>query len=167
VAVFKDRVKVFMHQIPTALNESHDSSATSWVASAQESDFPIQNLPYAVFRRKGTNENFRIGVAIGDSVLDMAAAAVAQAFSGDTQAAITLLKQSSLNAFMNLGAQTWSEVRLAIFRGLKAGSPLQSKLRGCLVAMADVEYQMPARRLHRFLYFDSSCIHRWCFVSTR
>jgi fumarylacetoacetase len=129
----------------SALNETHDITAISWVASAQGSDFPLQNLPYAVFRRKGSKENFRIGVAIGDSVLDMAAAAVAQAFSGDTQAAITLLKQASLNAFMNLGAQAWSDVRLAIFRGLKAGSPLQSKLRGCLVAMADVEYQMPAQ----------------------
>jgi fumarylacetoacetase len=143
--VFLDRVKVFMPKNASALNETHDVSAISWVASAQESDFPIQNLPYAVFRRKGTKENFRIGVAIGDNVLDMAAAAVAQAFSGDTQAAITLLKQSSLNAFMSLGAQTWSDVRLAIFRGLKIGSPLQAKLRGCLVAMADVEYQMPAQ----------------------
>jgi fumarylacetoacetase len=134
-----------MSTIASALNETHDASATSWVVSAQESEFPIQSLPYAVFRRKGSKESFRIGVAVGDSVLDMAAAAVAQAFSGDTQAAITLLKQSSLNAFMSLGAQTWSEVRLAIFRGLKAGSPLQAKLRGCLVAMADVEYQMPAQ----------------------
>jgi fumarylacetoacetase len=127
-----------------ALNETHDSAATSWVASAQSSDFPIQNLPYAVFRRKGTKENFRVGVAIGDSVLDMAAAAEAQAFSGETQAAITLLKQSSLNAFMNLGAGAWTDVRLAIFRGLKAGSPLQAKLRGCLISLADVEYQLPA-----------------------
>jgi fumarylacetoacetase len=127
-----------------ALNETHDSASISWVASAQASDFPIQNLPYAIFRRKGTKENFRAGVAIGDSVLDMAAAAEAQAFSGDTQAAITLLKQSSLNAFMNLGAASWTDVRLAIFRGLKAGSPLQAKLRGCLIALADVEYQLPA-----------------------
>jgi fumarylacetoacetase len=128
-----------------ALNETHDNQATSWVASAQASDFPIQNLPYAVFRRKGSKENFRVGVAIGDSVLDMAAAAVAQAFSGDVQAAITLFKQPSLNAFMNLGCETWGDVRLAIFRGLKLGSPLRAKLHGCLIPMAEVEYQMPAQ----------------------
>jgi fumarylacetoacetase len=127
-----------------ALNETHDPLATSWVASAQASDFPIQNLPFAVFRRRGTNENFRVGVAIGDSVLDMASAATSQAFSGDAQAAITLLKQPGLNAFMNQGAEVWSAVRLALFRGLKAGSPLQAKLRGCVLPMADVEYQMPA-----------------------
>jgi fumarylacetoacetase len=127
-----------------ALNETHDPLATSWVASAQASDFPIQNLPFAVFRRRGTNENFRVGVAIGDSVLDMASAATSQAFSGDAQAAITLLKQPGLNAFMNQGAEVWSAVRLALFRGLKAGSPLQAKLRGCMLPMVDVEYQMPA-----------------------
>jgi fumarylacetoacetase len=132
--------------LPTlfALNETHDEAAVSWVASAQASDFPIQNLPFAVFRRRGTNENFRVGVAIGDSVLDMASAATSQAFSGDAQAAITLLKQPSLNAFMSQGAEVWSAVRLALFRGLKAGSPLQAKLRGCIVPMTDVEYQMPA-----------------------
>ena len=128
-----------------AINETHDASATSWVVSAQGSDFPIQNLPFAVFRRSGSTEHFRVGVAIGDSVLDMAFAAEAQAFSGDTQAGITLLKQSSLNAFMAQGAKLWSDVRLALFRALKSGSPLQAKLRGCLVPMTDVEFQMPAQ----------------------
>jgi fumarylacetoacetase len=133
-----------LDSINPALNETHDVSATSWVASAQNSQFPIQNLPFAVIRRKGSKESFRVGVAIGDSVLDMAAAAEAQAFSGETQAAITLLKQPSLNAFMNQGAQLWSAVRLAIFRGLKSGSPQQSKLRGCLINASEVEYQLPA-----------------------
>jgi fumarylacetoacetase len=130
--------------INPALNETHDVATTSWVASAQNSQFPIQNLPFGVIRRKGSKEAFRVGIAIGDSVLDMAAAADAQAFSGDAQAAITLLKQPSLNAFMNQGAQVWSAVRLAIFRGLKSGSPQQSKLRGCLINQSEVEYQLPA-----------------------
>ena len=58
-----------------ALNETHDAGLQSWVASANtgKSDFPIQNLPFAVFRRKAGNEAFRGGVAIGDQVLDMAA----------------------------------------------------------------------------------------------
>ena len=57
-------------------NETHDINLTSWVSSANnESDFPIQNLPFAIFRRQGTNEEFRGGVAIGDQVLDLAAVA--------------------------------------------------------------------------------------------
>jgi len=60
----------------TVLNETHDPALRSWVPSAhaQGSDFPLQNLPFAVFRRKGHGESFRGGVAIGDQVLDMAAA---------------------------------------------------------------------------------------------
>jgi hypothetical protein len=50
------------------LNETHDPTLRRWVscANAVDTDFPIQNLPLAVFRRKGTNEAWRGGVAIGD-----------------------------------------------------------------------------------------------------
>ena len=43
------------------LNETHDPSLRSWVASANAAgnDFPLQNLPFAVFRRKGNGEAFR------------------------------------------------------------------------------------------------------------
>jgi len=52
----------------TLLNETHDPVLRSWVASAQVAgtDFPLQNLPFAVFRRTGRNEAWRGGVAIGD-----------------------------------------------------------------------------------------------------
>ena len=63
----------------TAINETHDPSLKSWVASANTgtSDFPVQNLPYAAFRRKGSQESFRPGVAIGDQIVDLAALAAA------------------------------------------------------------------------------------------
>src|SRR6202453_505108 len=50
---------------------THDPNLTSWVGSAYhpETDFPIQNLPYASFR-KGGEERIRVGVAIGDMLLD-------------------------------------------------------------------------------------------------
>ena len=53
--------------MPT-LNATHDPRLTSWVASANggQTDFPIQNLPFAVFRRRGSAEAWRGGVAIGD-----------------------------------------------------------------------------------------------------
>jgi hypothetical protein len=57
------------------LNETHDPALRSWIASANREggDFPIQNLPFAVFRRRGSNENWRGGVAIGDEIIDLAA----------------------------------------------------------------------------------------------
>ena len=47
----------------------------SWVAAANtpDTDFPIQNLPFASFRRAGRGEEFRGGVAIGDQILDLGA----------------------------------------------------------------------------------------------
>jgi len=53
------------------LNETHDPSLQSWVKSANdpESDFPIQNLPFAIFRPLDGNGDFRGGVAIGDQIL--------------------------------------------------------------------------------------------------
>src|SRR5271165_6526027 len=54
------------------LDETHDTALRSFVASANapDGDFPIQNLPYAVFRKRG--ESPRVGVGIGDAILDVA-----------------------------------------------------------------------------------------------
>jgi fumarylacetoacetase len=56
---------------------THDPNLTSWVESANrpETDFPIQNLPYASFRKRG-EERIRVGVAIGDMLLDASQALV-------------------------------------------------------------------------------------------
>lgn len=53
-------------------NHTHDAKARSWVESANRSgsDFPIQNLPYAAFRRQSA-EAWRGGIAIGDEVVDL------------------------------------------------------------------------------------------------
>jgi len=56
-------------------DRTHDPDLRSWVESANAPgcDFPIQNLPFGVFRRRGTQEEPRGGVAIGDEILDLAA----------------------------------------------------------------------------------------------
>lgn len=53
------------------MDATHDPSLNSWVETANrpDSDFPIQNLPYATFRKPG-EERIRVGVAIGDMLLD-------------------------------------------------------------------------------------------------
>src|SRR5208282_1809158 len=55
------------------LDETHDSKAQSWVesANAADSDFPIQNLPFGVFRRRDAGAAATVGVAIGDRILDL------------------------------------------------------------------------------------------------
>jgi len=128
----------------TALNATHDPSLTSWVQSAQRpgTDFPIQNLPFGVFTRKGSDEPFRGGVAIGDQILDMAAAG--PLFTGEASQAAAAAGQSTLNALMGLGAGANSVLRAAISAGLAAGSDLQEPLSRCLVAQEDAEMGVPA-----------------------
>jgi hypothetical protein len=83
------------------LNHTHDSGRRSWVASAHADggDFPIQNLPFAVFRRVGSNEAFRGGVAIGDQVIDLAALSAAGALTGAAALAAAACRQPALNDF--------------------------------------------------------------------
>ncbi|MFL6717260.1 MAG: fumarylacetoacetase, partial [Burkholderiaceae bacterium] len=131
----------------TTLNETHDPSLRSWVASANapESDFPIQNLPFAVFRRRGSAEVFRGGVAIGDQILDLAAAAGAGVIGGEAAVALQAGAEDKLNALMALGAGKWSALRLALSRALREGAAEQASLEACLVPQAQAEYDVPAR----------------------
>lgn len=131
----------------TMINETHDPALRSWVASANVAgnDFPIQNLPFASFRRQGSDETFRGGVAIGDQILDLAAVARTGLFGGDATQAVQAGAQTQLNALMALGAPVWSALRLALSRALREGSAEQAALQGSLVPQAQAEYGVPAR----------------------
>ena len=128
------------------LNETHDPQLSSWVASANlpGTDFPIQNLPFAVFRRKGSHETFRGGVAIGDQVLDLAAVSSKNLFSGETQQAALAASGSTLNHFMAMGPTAWNSLRLGLSRLLREDAKQQAITSQCLVDMEDVEYALPA-----------------------
>ena len=132
--------------MPT-LNATHDPRLTSWVASANggQTDFPIQNLPFAVFRRLGSSEAWRGGVAIGDQIVDMAAAVAAGVFSGAAEAPARAAAQSTLNALMQMGPQPSSDLRQALSKTLQTGSAQEIALRACLVPQAEAEYRVPAR----------------------
>jgi fumarylacetoacetase len=129
------------------LNETHDPALRSWVASANQAqtDFPIQNLPFAVFRRQGSTEACRGGVAIGDQILDLAAVAASGVLSGAAATAVQAAATDSLNGLMALGQPAWSALRLALSRALREGAPEQAKLAACLVPQAAAEYRLPAR----------------------
>ena len=131
----------------TTLNETHDPALKSWVASANASgtDFPIQNLPFSVFRRKGSTEAFRGGVAIGDHILDLSAVAQSGVLQGDAAQAAQAGAHDKLNALMSLGTAAWSALRLALSRALREGSAVQATLQACLVPQAEAEYDVPAR----------------------
>ena len=129
-----------------ALNATHDATRRSWVASANDgqTDFPIQNLPFAVFRRRGSREALRGGVAIGDQILDLAAAHARGAFSGIAARAAMAAAGDTLNALMALGPEAWSALRAALSDALQSGAPQEALLRDALVAQADAEFALPA-----------------------
>lgn len=130
-----------------ALNETHDPNLTSWVESANgpDTDFPIQNLPFGVFRGRNGGQDWRGGVAIGDRILDLATLVGTGLLTGPALEAATACAGPALNAFMAQGPAAWSALRLALSRGLRAGAPEAAQLRGCLVAQDQADYAVPAR----------------------
>ncbi|MDR7097241.1 fumarylacetoacetase [Hydrogenophaga laconesensis] len=132
------------------LNHTHDANTRSWLESANApgTDFPIQNLPFGVFRRKGSSETFRGGVAIGDQVIDLAAIARAGAVSGAAAVkAVNACAGDALNDFLTMGPAAWRALRHALFDLLKTGAsgPGVNALRASLVPQAEVEHRVPTR----------------------
>jgi fumarylacetoacetase len=132
------------------INETHDTTLRSWVESANQPgcDFPVQNLPYGVFRRRGSIEGFRIGVAIGEQILDLRKAYAAGAFDDAddlTLAAIEATRAPTLNALMALGPEAWQALRLALSRLLRESAPAQVTLRQALLPQDEAEYSLPAK----------------------
>lgn len=131
----------------TYLNETHDPALRSWVASANVPDngFPVQNLPFGIFRKAGTTQQLRPGTAIGDQILDLAALAQLKPWTGLAAEALDACTGGDLNPLMGLGTAHWSALRLALSQALRAGSPMQAALQPLLMDQADAELALPAR----------------------
>ena len=142
------------------LNATHDPRLMSWVASANDgrTPFPIQNLPHAVFRRRGSAQPLRGGVAIGDQVLDMRAASDSGVFASSVESAARAAAGSTLNPLMAMGPAAWSLLRAELSRLLRQGAPEANALRDCLVPQSEVEYAVPAS-IGDFTDFFSSWDH--------
>jgi len=117
---------------------THDPKRRSWVdsANAPGCEFPIQNLPFGVFRRKGSKEAPRAGVAIGDQVLDLAGAKLGGA----------ACRQPTLNALAAAGRPAWKALRKDLSRALSADTGWESRkkrLARHLVPMKQAELLLP------------------------
>ncbi|WP_397440165.1 fumarylacetoacetase [Polaromonas sp. UC242_47] len=131
----------------TPLDFTHDAALNSWVASANtpDSDFPIQNLPLGVFRRAGSQETFRPGVAIGEQIVDLLAARAAGIFPADVAATLDGCERGELNTFMAQGRPARVALRQALSQALREGSRQQAALQPCLLPQAEAEYAVPCR----------------------
>ncbi len=128
------------------MNDTHDPARRSWVDSAQgHPDFPIQNLPFGVFRRnKGGPPT--VGIAIGNQILDPTKVTH---FTRVGAKAAQACGTGSLNALMNLGPDYWSALRREASALLSADSPAyQSDPRmgeRILAPMIECELLLPAQ----------------------
>jgi fumarylacetoacetase len=129
-----------------SLDATHDPALRSWVSSANISggDFPLQNLPFGVFRARGGTEPFRAGVAIGDQVLDLGRLHDLGVLRGRAAQAVAVCAQPSLNALMAQGRVASAALRAALSEALRTGAPLEAALTGLLLPQAAAEYKVPA-----------------------
>ena len=98
----------------------NDPKLRSFIEIDPSSDFPIQNLPYGVFFTPERPE-LRVGVAIGDFVLDLAALEAAGLIRFENAAAV--FAKPALNAFMALGPKVWTKTRARISELLRHDHP--------------------------------------------
>ena len=123
--------------IPYRVDDSHDAGLQSWVesANAADADFPIQNLPFGRFRPRGNaggatlGGGWRLGVAIGNSILDLHAAG--------------LVEHADMNRLMAAPLAERRALRKALSEGLRLGSARQADWQPALVAQADAEMGVP------------------------
>lgn len=93
----------------------------SWVEVAPTSHFPITNLPYGIFSTPDSSP--RVGVAIGDYVLDLSVLAMQGVFQAFDLAAHHVFSQPTLNAFIASGKKNWSGVRAVLQNLLAVDNP--------------------------------------------
>ena len=117
------------------IDETHDPARMSWVASAANSDFPIQNLPLGIFSE--TKGRRRPGVAIGDYVLDLAAIAdlLDEDWRGD-------LSQPVLNAWLARGHSAQSELRSRVAE-LLSDERYRDDVEPQLIGQSEVRLHVP------------------------
>ncbi len=130
------------------INETHDPQLRSWIdgANVPGAEFPIQNLPLGVFRRALTPEPPRVGMAIGDRVLDLRLCHRAGLCEGDSASAGEACTDASLNRLMALGPAAWSALRRRVSELLREDRrrTFQKAVEPCLVPMAEIVMEMPA-----------------------
>ncbi|NJO23661.1 MAG: fumarylacetoacetase [Sphingomonadales bacterium] len=132
------------------IDATHDPARKSWItaANADNCDFPIQNLPYGVFSTPGTTP--RVGIAIGNLILDLAALEVAGLVAPNADARV--FDAGNVNAFMALGPGAWRTTRTAISALLEASN---GRLRDDSELKARALVPMSEAKLHLPLYVRS------------
>jgi len=127
---------------------SHDASLRSWVESANDpgADFPVQNLPLGVFRYLGEGPS-RVGCAIGDRVLDLAACAERGLLRGMPSDVEEACRATRLDGLMALEPRVRATLRHRLSHLLRAEGALvtaRAEAANVLVPRKDARMELPA-----------------------
>jgi fumarylacetoacetase len=130
------------------LDETHDPAAQSWVESGNDpgSDFPIQNLPFGIFRPGEGSGAARVGVAIGDRILDLNGMQRDGLLAEeDMRLAANACASATLNSLMSLGTNSRQALRRRLHALLRQDAHVSDRqgIARHLVAQADVEMLLP------------------------
>jgi fumarylacetoacetase len=127
------------------LDDTHDPATQSWVesANAPDCDFPVQNLPLGRFRPAGSDQPLRVGVAIGDQVLDLKLALQLSPWADELRPLLLPLAAGDLAALMALGRPAWKALRAGLWQALHADSDQAPFLEMCLLPQADAQMALP------------------------
>jgi fumarylacetoacetase len=127
---------------PEQINETHDPGLRSWVepANSEFTDFPIQNLPFGVFTRR-KDEAPRVGVAIGDQILDLVRASQAGLLKDLSETLRAAAHAESLRPLMALGMSEASLLRRHLIKILSADGWGADP--AILVRMTDAQLLLP------------------------
>lgn len=142
----------------TSIDATHDPNLQSWVKSAnQSSDFPIQNLPFGIFH---TSDNLqpRIGVAIGDQILDLTKCCKAGLLSNLPQALQLACQAPLLNSLMALGRAASLQLRQRLSELLQANTQIPSEYFNLLTSISDAELLLPVQ-IGDYTDFYASIFH--------
>jgi fumarylacetoacetase len=141
-----------------AINETHDPARKSFIESANDgkTEFPIQNLPFGVFRAPGGHDAPRVGIAIGDMILDLSHGW--GLFHGDATSAAEACARPPLNELMKCGPKAWSALRLQASRLLSTDNKNTDAVKQWLVPMSAVEMMLPVK-IPNFTDFFASVFH--------
>lgn len=114
------------------VDDTHDPARQSWVesANAEDSDFPVQNLPFGRFRESG-DADWRLGVAIGDQIVDLRRAG--------------LVDHADMNRLMQVAPAERRALRRALAEGLTRGSAQTARWRDALTPMSRARLGLPCR----------------------
>ena len=129
-----------------SIDKTHDPSLRSWVESAnqKDTDFPIQNLPLGVFRDPGRAETSRIGVAIGDQILDLISCCQSGLLQELPEQLQSACAAPNLNTLMALGNWASSALRTCLSELLRANGQQPPPTTKLLVPMVEAELLLPS-----------------------